>query len=139
MVFAEPAPTSEPPYDLTDESRSDPASVHRGWLAEDDIGVVAVAEAGPGPVAWEIDWGFPPPSTSCELHRLYALPRAHGSGVGQSLLDVAIGDGPAYLWIVAGNARAEAFYRRNRFVPDGVIGSGGPAWFGRTMFRMHRT
>lgn len=111
----------------------------RAWVAENATGMVAVAEAGPGPGDWEVARGFPAPSTTRQLRRLYAIPRAHGSGAGQALLDAAIGENPAYLWIMAGNARAEAFYRRNRFVPDGLTGMGGPSWFGRPMFRMHRS
>ena len=55
-----------------------------------------------------------------ELNELYALASAHGKGVGQALLDAAIGDAPAFLWVAADNPRAQAFYRRNRFVPDGA-------------------
>lgn len=44
----------------------------------------------------------------------------HGSGVGQALLDAAIGDAPAYLWRAADNARAAAFSARNGFVLDGT-------------------
>ena len=35
--------------------------------------------------------------------------------------------------------RAESFYRRNRFVPDGLAVSAGPSWFSRPTLRMHRT
>lgn len=66
------------------------------------------------------------------------MPRAHGSGLGQALLDTAIGTEPAYLWIMAGNPRAEAFYRRNGFVPDGLAVRAGRSWFDRPAFRMHR-
>ena len=44
----------------------------------------------------------------------------------------------AYLWILHGNARAERFYRRNQFQPDGVELSCGPTWYYRSMFRMVR-
>ena len=39
---------------------------------------------------------------------------------GQMLLDAALGDAGAYLWIAEDNPRAFAFYRRNGFVPDGA-------------------
>ena len=55
-----------------------------------------------------------------ELEGLYVLDEFHGAGVGQALLDAAIGDRPAYLWVLADNPRAHAFYRRNGFEPDGV-------------------
>ena len=110
----------------------------RAWIAEDDHGPLAIAAAGRGGTEWELARGFPPASTDLELHKLYALPRALGRGVGQAMLDTVIGQQPAYLWVMAGNPRAEAFYRRNGFVPDGLESRGGPTWHYKPMFRMHR-
>jgi GNAT superfamily N-acetyltransferase len=118
---------------------ADPEASHRAWCAEDAAGPVGIVEVRLGPAAWEAERGFPPARPRRQLSRLYTLPRAHGTGLGQALLDTAIGTEPAYLWIMAGNLRAEAFYRRNRFVPDGLAASTGPAWFHRPTFRMHRT
>jgi len=61
-----------------------------------------------------------------ELTMLYVLQRAHGSGAGQALLDAVLADRPASLWVAADNPRAHAFYRRNRFRPDGAESSFGP-------------
>lgn len=44
----------------------------------------------------------------------------YGMGVGQALLDAAIGDRPASLWVAEDNPRAQAFYRRNGFALDGA-------------------
>ena len=55
-----------------------------------------------------------------ELEGIYLLASAYGSGAGQQLLDAAVGDAPAYLWVMDGNGRAEAFYRRNGFTRDGA-------------------
>ena len=55
-----------------------------------------------------------------ELQGIYLLDEAQGSGLGQGLLDAAIGAAPAYLWVADGNPRAEAFYRRNGFERDGA-------------------
>lgn len=55
-----------------------------------------------------------------ELEGIYLLASAYGSGAGQQLLDAAIGDAPAYLWVMDGNGRAESFYRRNGFIRDGA-------------------
>ena len=55
-----------------------------------------------------------------ELEGLYVFDVHHGTGVGQALLDAAIGERPAYLWALAENPRAHAFYRRNGFVADGA-------------------
>lgn len=56
-----------------------------------------------------------------ELEGIYLLQRAYGSGGGQDLLTAAIGDQPAYLWMLDDNPRAEAFYRRNGFERDGAV------------------
>ncbi|HEY5231145.1 MAG TPA: GNAT family N-acetyltransferase, partial [Galbitalea sp.] len=50
-----------------------------------------------------------------ELLSIYVLAKAYGSGAGQALLDAAIGDRSACLWVAANNPRALSFYRRNRF------------------------
>ncbi|MFZ4892944.1 GNAT family N-acetyltransferase [Plantibacter sp. Mn2098] len=55
-----------------------------------------------------------------ELEGIYVLASHHGSGAGQQLLDAAVGGLGAYLWMAAANRRAQSFYRRNGFVPDGV-------------------
>lgn len=39
---------------------------------------------------------------------------------GQRLLDAAIGDRDAFLWVFRDNPRAPAFYVRNGFAPDGA-------------------
>ncbi|WP_243400618.1 GNAT family N-acetyltransferase [Arthrobacter sp. Bz4] len=73
-----------------------------------------------------------------ELHHIYTLAASHGTGLGQRLLDTAIENRAAYLWILNGNPRAERFYRRNGFEPDGTDTLCGPTWHHRPMFRMHR-
>jgi GNAT superfamily N-acetyltransferase len=42
-----------------------------------------------------------------------------GTGVAARLLEHAIGQQPAYLWVFSGNGRAQAFYRKHGFRPDG--------------------
>jgi ribosomal protein S18 acetylase RimI-like enzyme len=82
------------------------------FVAERDGAVVGWATAGAGR---DVD-----APVDCELEGLYVLSEVYGSGVGQQLLDAAIGDAAAYLWVMDGNGRAEAFYRRNRFARDGT-------------------
>ena len=123
--------------DLVSE-RDDPGGPLAAWVAEDDLGMVAVARIRRGPAEWEVDRDVPPAGPALQLRTLYALPRAHGTGLGQALLETAIGDHATYLWLVGGNARAGAFYRRNGFVPDGIEMAGGPSWYGRPMIRHHR-
>lgn len=55
-----------------------------------------------------------------ELKMLYVLEQAKGTGLGQMLLDAAISDEPATLWVAVQNPRARAFYAKNGFVPDGA-------------------
>lgn len=55
-----------------------------------------------------------------EVRMLYVLRAHHGSGIGQQLLDAVLApDESAQLWVAERNPRAQAFYRRNGFVPDG--------------------
>ena len=58
--------------------------------------------------------------TPLELHLLYLLDVAKGSGIADRLLEITIGDAPAHLWVLEGNDRAIAFYQRHGFVLDGV-------------------
>jgi ribosomal protein S18 acetylase RimI-like enzyme len=61
-----------------------------------------------------------PPVRPLELAMIYLLAAQHGSGLGQALLDAAVGDRPASLWVAEQNPRAIAFYRRNGFAADGT-------------------
>ena len=68
-------------------------------------------------------FGYPPGRRHAGRSRarlLYLLAAHHGSGLGQRLLDAAIGDGPAFLWVAEDNPRARAFYSRNGFRWDGL-------------------
>ena len=84
----------------------------RHWLARDEAGIVGLATSGPArddhaPTPWQ-------------LYAINVLARGHGTGVGSALLDAALGDRAAYLWVVEGNHRAIAFYRKHGFTDDGV-------------------
>jgi len=75
--------------------------------------IVGIAWAGPAR-------GEDPPAES-ELYVLYLLAAHHGSGAGQALLDEVLGGAAsASLWVADPNPRAQAFYRRNGFAPDGA-------------------
>jgi len=111
----------------------------RAWLARDDSGeVVGVVRSGGGSQDWERALGAPPTTVAFQLHHLYTRARTHGTGLGRRLLETAVDDRPTYLWILHGNARADAFYRRQGFGPDGGEMSCGPTWFHRTMYRLVR-
>ncbi|WP_432560359.1 GNAT family N-acetyltransferase [Granulicoccus sp. GXG6511] len=114
----------------------------RHWVAERGLAehtrIIGIACAGTGPNWWEAGFDPPPADVTFMLDRLYVLPAEHGTGAGQALFDVAVGARSAYLWILRNNPRAERFYRRNGFVPDGSVGPAGGPWLGRPMFRMIR-
>ncbi|MGG2459658.1 GNAT family N-acetyltransferase [Streptomyces sp. RGM 3693] len=63
---------------------------------------------------------------AAELMALYVAPARLGTGIGRALLDAgtararARGYGALYLWVVQGNARAQRFYERAGFAPDGA-------------------
>lgn len=55
-----------------------------------------------------------------QLYMIYVLASEYGSGLGQRLLDAALGDEAAMLWVAKENPRAVAFYHRNGFEFDGA-------------------
>lgn len=61
-----------------------------------------------------------PPVRALELGSIYVLAAYHGTGLGQKLLDAAIGRRGASLWVLNDNPRARAFYARNGFSLDGT-------------------
>ena len=77
-------------------------------------------------------------SVPLELYSLYILARAQGRGLGAALLGAAIGESPAYLWVLEGNPRAQAFYHRHGFRPDGRRGLLPPEWESVPEIRMVR-
>lgn len=78
-------------------------------LGEEPVGFVMVGPAR--------DEDAPAPR---QVWSLNVAPEHQGSGVAQRLLDEAFGDGPGYLWVARGNARAIRFYERNGFALDGT-------------------
>ena len=93
--------------------------------------VVGFADAGPGR-----DEDGPVP---LELYSIYILARAQGIGLGSALVGAAIGESPAYLWVLEDNLRAQAFYRRHGFQPDGKRGLLPPEWEALPEMRMVRS
>jgi GNAT superfamily N-acetyltransferase len=72
-----------------------------------------------------------PPRTAHELYAVYVLPDHRGGGRADELVETAgrlAGAGRALsLWVLRGNERAHAFYRRNGFAPDGTTKEYPPA------------
>ena len=62
-----------------------------------------------------------------EVYGIYADPSAWSTGAGHALLEAAerrisdAGHERAYLWVLDGNERADAFYARHGWVEDGAI------------------
>ena len=74
--------------------------------------IVGIASAGPtrdedAPTEWE-------------LYAINVLAAHHGAGVADQLIAAVIAQRPATLWVLSGNARAQAFYRRHGFGVEGA-------------------
>lgn len=86
----------------------------RTWVAHDEVG---------RPIGWSS--AGPPrdedPPTDVELWSLYLDVGHQGSGVAADLVDAAVGAGAAHLWVLDGNDRAIAFYRKVGFERDGTV------------------
>jgi ribosomal protein S18 acetylase RimI-like enzyme len=84
-------------------------------IAESDGILVGFAMSGPS----SADAGRNHPRDR-QLYNIYVTRAAHGTGIGQALLDEVLGEEPAMLWVAKENPRAIAFYRRNGFELDGA-------------------
>ncbi|WP_432939837.1 GNAT family N-acetyltransferase [Kribbella sp. CA-253562] len=113
--------------------KTDPAGIGRRterWAGAIEAGVVRWLAINPAPDVSVRDRviGFSSPGpardddapTPLELYAVYTRRAWWGTGLGQRLLDVAIGRDAASLWVLEGNERAMAFYRRNGFAADGA-------------------
>lgn len=85
---------------------------YRVAVAELDGRIVGVAMVGPSNDADR--------QGARELFVLYTYKSIHGSGAGARLLEtVGEPDEPLSLWVADPNPRAQAFYRKHGFTPDG--------------------
>jgi ribosomal protein S18 acetylase RimI-like enzyme len=93
---------------LTDERYAQ----NRAAVAEHEGEVIGIAMAGPQQQ----------PDNDCDAHLylIYVLAAYHGSGAGSALLKAVLDPGAsASLWVVDPNPRAQNFYRKHGFRPDG--------------------
>ena len=82
-------------------------------VAERDGHIIGVAMSGP-PRDPDARW-------ATQLYVLYVYATDHGSGAGAALLrSVVLPSESASLWVAEPNPRAQAFYRKHGFVPDGT-------------------
>lgn len=94
---------------LTDERYRD----NRSAVAIRDGELIGIAMSGP-PEDRAAAW-------SRQLYVLYVHASDHGTGAGQALLEAVLDPGePVMLWVADPNPRAQAFYRKHGFAPDGT-------------------
>ena len=92
---------------------ADPAPEVRYVVGEDPAGeMIGFGAAGP-----TRDDDAPAP---CELYAINLLAAGHGTGLADLLMAELVGDRASSLWVIEGNARARAFYRRHGFERDGA-------------------
>lgn len=101
------------------------ASRWRDWLSGDDPPrVLGAFDPANGALAGWIcvgaarDEGAP---ATTELWVLNVESGHRGTGLAHELMHRELADGPAYLWVVEGNERAVAFYRKHGFELDGHV------------------
>ena len=94
---------------LTDERYRE----NRVTVAERDGELVGIAMSGP-PLDAESAWVR-------HLYVLYVYAADHGTGAGSALLEAVVDpEESVALWVADPNPRAQAFYRKHRFVADGT-------------------
>lgn len=96
----------------------------RRWLGDANApGALGAFDATTDDLVGWVTVGHPrdanPPAPE-ELWVLNVERRHQGTGLATVMLDEALGDRAAYLWVVEGNERAIAFYRRHGFQLDGT-------------------
>jgi hypothetical protein len=74
--------------------------------------------------------------TAWELFAINVLAAAHGTGLADLMMAALVGDRPTSLWVLDGNVRAQAFYARHAFSPDGSTKDHEPS--GRLELRLVR-
>lgn len=105
------------------------------WLAIDDDGILGFAHAGAPREGVESEW---PPPADYELYSLYLRARGHGTGAARALVQAAVPVGPAYLWVLDENPRAQAFYRKMGFEQNQAQRELPPEWYGLLEVQMVR-
>ncbi len=73
-----------------------------------------------------------------ELFTVYVARAWQGSGIARRLADSVLGDEPALLWVLEDNPRAQAFFEKLGFTPDGAREELPPEWSGAHDIRMVR-
>lgn len=96
-----------------------PAIRSHRWRARIGVRGILLAEVAPEAqeptprLAGVASWS--PAESPVELNSLYVASAHQGRGLGRRLLDEALGDAPAQLWVFEANTRAIMFYERAGF------------------------
>ena len=86
---------------------------NRVAVAERDGELVGIAMSGPSEDSV--------PTEARHLYVLYVRAADHGTGAGRALLEAVVDPAESVtLWVADPNPRAQAFYRKHGFVPDGT-------------------
>jgi GNAT superfamily N-acetyltransferase len=89
-------------------------SQHNISVAEMDGQLIGVGMSGPAQDA-DATWDR-------QLYILYTYAAVHGLGAGAALLNAVLDpSASAALWVADPNPRAQAFYAKHRFAPDGAV------------------
>jgi GNAT superfamily N-acetyltransferase len=88
-------------------------AANRIAVAERDGVLIGITMAGPVTEP-DVQW-------SAQLYVLYTYAAVHGLGAGAALLDAVIEPATTVgLWVADPNPRAQKFYRKHGFLPDGT-------------------
>ncbi|NDK32388.1 GNAT family N-acetyltransferase [Nesterenkonia haasae] len=90
---------------------ADQAHRARTRVTEVDGTIVGMAQIGP-PHEEDVD-------VEHELYMMYLLAEHQGSGASSAMLEELLNNKSASLWVLKDNPRAQAFYRKHGFEPDG--------------------
>jgi GNAT superfamily N-acetyltransferase len=97
----------------TDVLTSERYRDHRAAVAERDGELTGIAMSGP---SQEDTAGW-----TRQLYVLYVCAADHGTGAGRALLEAVTDPAePTALWVADPNPRAQAFYRKHGYRPDGT-------------------
>lgn len=111
-----------------------------GWVAawEEQLAVGpprTVAVAGDELVGFAVAGPSRDPDAPAprELYAMYTRAAWWGRGLGDALMEAAVEPGSCWLYVLEANTRAQGFYRRHGFEPDGFRHhyTGFDAWEGR--------
>jgi ribosomal protein S18 acetylase RimI-like enzyme len=115
-----------PEHFYDDAARESRQGMWAGLLSEEDAGERVCVARREGRIVGFVLHGPAaehqghPPERDEQLFALYVLSNCYGHGVGQALLDQALSERPAQLWVAKDNARARRFYEKNGFTADGT-------------------